>query len=109
MVALVSKHKEMTSCSVPVKCTETTRKYRDIPIFSADEVLRFLWDEVGVKVSSKSILDYWTQAKQAGVPWAQHDYSTQPGGWPIPLKIFGDDATFNQHLGFASSFSQKMF
>ena len=85
--------------TVPVQLSEFTNTERDIPMFRAHDVLRYVWDEVGLKVSSSAVREYWAKAKERGVPWAQKDYSEEPGGWPIPLKIFGDDATFNQHPG----------
>ena len=83
---------------VPVKLTDFKNSTRPVPLYNAAELLKFLFDDVGIMVSHQAVERYWRHAIQAGVPWAKN-YSQQPGGWPIPLKLFGDDATFNQCLG----------
>ena len=54
----------------------------EIPIFYPHEILRYLFEELGVAVPSAALSKYWSEAKEAGLP-------------RIPLKLFADDAQFN--------------
>ena len=80
-------------------------EYRDVPIYWPHEVLKFIFDEVGVAVPLTELRKYWENAREHGLPWAKDSADdAQPR---IPIKFFGDDATYNQQgdkfLGFIIS------
>ena len=79
-------------------------EYKMVPMFWPHEVLQYLFETVGIKVDPAAVQQYWSQAQQNGLQWSNIDADR---ALPIPLKIFGDDATYNQQgdkvLGFILS------
>ena len=69
--------------------------YEDIPMYDPHEVLAYLWDVVGIKLSAGTVKKFWQEARNNGVPWALlEDSNTQR----LPLKLFGDDCQYNAQL-----------
>ena len=67
----------------------------DIPMYDPHQVLAYLWDEVGITVSEEAVHSFWNEARANGIPWAfLEEQNTQR----LPIKLFGDDCTYNQQL-----------
>ena len=67
-------------------------EYRSVCMFKPHELLRYMFDIVGVEVSQASLQEYWSRARDHGLPWAQ----AGDAELRIPVKLFGDDAAYNQ-------------
>ena len=67
--------------------------YRQIPMLDPDKILAYLWDVVGIQVQQESIDAYWEDAIANDLPWARDLANVHPK--PIPLKLFGDDCSYN--------------
>ena len=63
----------------------------NIPMFYPNEVLAYLFDDVGLKVPQEVLRNYWTKARNNGVPWAAG--AEEP--FRLPIKLFADDAAVN--------------
>ena len=62
-----------------------------VPIFHPHEVLRYLFDDVGIRVPDQALRDYWNESTRSGIPWAVQSEDNSR----IPLKLFSDDAQVN--------------
>ena len=69
-------------------------EYKTVPVYWPHELLQYLFEEVGIRVCEDALQAYWSQARQNGFEWAKA--SADDASLKIPLKLFGDDATFNQ-------------
>ena len=74
----------------PIHDTPKDGYEAEIPIFYPHELLRYLFEEVGIVVPAAALSEYWSKAKEAGLPWA-----TRATEERIPLKLFADDAQVN--------------
>ena len=79
--------------------------YRNVPIYWPHEVLQYVFETVGVRIDRDTLLQYWREAHGRGLPWAadgEHELNPR-----IPIKFFGDDATYNKQgdhfMGFILS------
>ena len=72
---------------------ESNWEYRDVPMYWPPEVLQYLWETVGVEVSRDKLLQYWEEARERSLPWADGSAGDNP---KIPLKLFGDDASYGK-------------
>eukprot|EP00439_Symbiodinium_sp_Y106_P016902 s996_g2.t1 len=68
--------------------------YRPVPIFWPHEVLRYMFESVGVKIPNAKLVEYWAKAREHTLSWAKD--SENDASPRIPVKLFGDDATYNQ-------------
>ena len=80
----------------------------NVPMYDPHELLGYLFGQVGVHVDSQVVQAYWDKAIEAKLPFALQAVNTDPEiRNRIPLKIFGDEATYNllgdQCLGFILS------
>ena len=78
----------------PLSDDMMTWEYRSIPIFWPHELLRNLFEIVGVQIPASELQNYWMKAREHGLPWARE--ATNDEVLRIPLKLFGDDATYNK-------------
>ena len=68
--------------------------YRSIPIIDPDQLLAYLWDEVGIEIPDHTVEKYWRETLASDIPWVQY----LPAGVSsktIPLKLSGDDCSYN--------------
>ena len=64
----------------------------ELPIFLPHEVLGYMFDMVGVEVPQVALQQYWSEAHQAGIPWA---VGSESDDLRVPVKFFADDAQVN--------------
>ena len=68
--------------------------YRPVPMYWPHEVLHYMFESVGIKIPETKLKEYWAQARHYKLPWAKgSEDDTSPR---IPVKLFGDDARYNQ-------------
>ena len=68
--------------------------YRPVPMYWPHEVLHYMFESVGIKIPEAKLKEYWAQARHYKLPWAKgSEDDTSPR---IPVKLFGDDARYNQ-------------
>ena len=61
------------------------------PMYWPHEVLAYLWEKVAVEVPRDKRLQYWEEARERCLPWADGSEGDTP---KIPLKLRGDDASY---------------
>ena len=69
--------------------------YMEIPMYDPNEILSYLWESAGVHVDPEDVKHFWGEAEKANVPWAVNALGPNHKE-RIPLKIFGDEATYNK-------------
>ena len=70
--------------------------YRDVPIYWPHELLEYIFQEAGVQIPAGKLVEYWREAAARGLPWAQNLEDDFDPSCRIPIKLFGDDATYNK-------------
>ena len=68
--------------------------YRPVQIYWPHEVLQYLFDTVGIQIGDDVLSDYWKLGRENGLAWAAG--SEKDAVPKIPIKLFGDDATYNK-------------
>ena len=93
---------DMTWVECPVPAGRESVKdyaFEQVPMFDPHAILTYLFDEIGLTIPSSTIQQYWQDAARSGCPWAQREVAeSDPADFRIPLKIFGDDCVFDEHL-----------
>ena len=56
------------------------------------EIMRYLFDDVGIHVPDNVLANYWRNYRALGLPGANGPDNCDR----MPLKFFGDDAQYNQ-------------
>ena len=69
--------------------------YRPVHMFLPHELLEFIFDSAGVRVPEDELLKYWRSAHTRDLDWAK-DFDEDRCPPRIPIKLFGDDATYNK-------------
>ena len=65
----------------------------DLEVLEPISLLKYLWDNVGVKVSPEDVKHFWRWHKQHGAEWATHTTANETH---IPLGLYGDAAKVRQ-------------
>ena len=83
--------------SVPIDLGNADGKwdYVEVPMYDPHEILSYLWQSAGVYVDPEDVKHYWDEAENANIPWAVNAQGPNHKE-RIPLKIFGDEATYNK-------------
>ena len=73
------------------KLAESDPVPRNIPIFLPEDILKYLFQEVGLEFCMEDIRQFWNHAQTFKLPWA----SASNDGTHYPLALYGDSAKFS--------------
>ena len=81
---------------MPIKISDTDFEVQSLPFLDPHAVIAYLWNDMGVRVSTEEVLKFWRHAREHEQPWALHHEATE---LHVPLGLYGDSAKISTTFG----------